>query len=101
MDNLRKIIEPSLESALTDIGVTGDFWKKALGTSREKAQGDLSLPCFPFAKQLGRNPAEIAEQLFIPPKTVENHRRNISQKLNLSGRNNSLLSWALEHKQEF
>ncbi|MBG45272.1 MAG: arginine--tRNA ligase [Euryarchaeota archaeon] len=63
MDNLRKIIEPSLESALTDIGVTGDFWKKALGTSREKAQGDLSLPCFPFAKQLGRNPAEIAEQL--------------------------------------
>ena len=63
MNNLRKIIEPSLGSALSDIGVTGDFWKKALGTSREKTQGDLSLPCFPFAKQLGRNPAEIAEQL--------------------------------------
>ena len=63
MDILRKIIEPSLESALAEIGVTGDFWKKALGVSREKAQGDLSLPCFPFAKQLGRNPAEIAEQL--------------------------------------
>ena len=63
MDILRKIIEPSLESALADIGVSGDFWKKALGVSREKAQGDLSLPCFPFAKQLGRNPAEIAEQL--------------------------------------
>ncbi len=63
MDILRKIIAPSLESALADIGVSGDFWKKALGVSREKAQGDLSLPCFPFAKQLGRNPAEIAEQL--------------------------------------
>ena len=63
MNNLRKIIEPSLESALAEIGVSGDFWKKALGTSREKSQGDLSLPCFPFAKQLGRNPAEIAEQL--------------------------------------
>jgi len=63
VDILRKIIEPSLESALTDIGVTGDFWKKALGTSRERDQGDLSLPCFPFAKQLGRNPAEIAEDL--------------------------------------
>ena len=63
MNNLRKIIEPSLGSALSEIGVTGDFWKKALGTSREKTQGDLSLPCFPFAKQLGRNPAEIAEQL--------------------------------------
>ena len=63
MNNLRKIIEPSLEPALAEIGVSGDFWKKALGTSREKAQGDLSLPCFPFAKQLGRNPVEIAEQL--------------------------------------
>ena len=63
MNNLRNIIEPSLGSALLEIGVTGDFWKKALGTSREKTQGDLSLPCFPFAKQLGRNPAEIAEQL--------------------------------------
>ena len=63
MDILRKIIEPSLESALADIGVSGDFWKKALGVSREKSQGDLSLPCFPFAKQLGQNPAEIAQQL--------------------------------------
>lgn len=63
MDILRQLIEPSLESALSEIGVKGDFWKKALGTSREKDQGDLSLPCFPFAKQLGRNPAEIASEL--------------------------------------
>lgn len=63
MNILREIIEPSLEVALTDIGVTGDFWKKALGPSREKNQGDLSLPCFPFAKQLGRNPVEIANEL--------------------------------------
>jgi hypothetical protein len=52
MEILRHLIEPSLESALADIGVKGDFWKKALGVSREKDQGDLSLPCFPFAKQL-------------------------------------------------
>ena len=63
MNILREIIEPSLEVALTDIGVKDDFWKRALGTSRERDQGDLSLPCFPFAKQLGRNPAEIAEDL--------------------------------------
>ena len=63
MEILRQLIEPSLESALADIGVEGDFWKNALGVSREKDQGDLSLPCFPFAKQLGRNPAEIATQL--------------------------------------
>lgn len=63
MEILRQLIEPSLESALADIGVEGDFWKNALGVSREKDQGDLSLPCFPFAKQLGRNPAEIANEL--------------------------------------
>ena len=63
MEILRQLIEPSLESALADIGVEGDFWKNALGVSREKDQGDLSLPCFPFAKQLGRNPAEIATEL--------------------------------------
>ena len=63
MDLLRKIIEPSLELALADIGVKGDFWKKALGVSREKEQGDLSLPCFAFAKQLGRSPADIATDL--------------------------------------
>ena len=63
MEILRTIVEPSLESALADIGVSGDFWRKALGVSREKDQGDLSLPCFPFAKQLGRNPNEIASEL--------------------------------------
>tara|TARA_B110001452_G_C15232827_1_gene426949 strand:+ start:751 stop:2460 length:1710 start_codon:yes stop_codon:yes gene_type:complete len=63
MNILREIIEPSLEVALADVGVSGDFWKKALGPSREKEQGDLSLPCFAFAKQLGRNPVEIAEEL--------------------------------------
>ena len=63
MQILRGIIEQPLESALADMGVKGDFWKQALGPSRERDQGDLSLPCFPFAKQLGRNPAEIANEL--------------------------------------
>ena len=65
MEILRQLIEPSLESALADLGVKGDFWKKALGVSREKDQGDLSLPCFPFAKQLGKNPADIASELSV------------------------------------
>ena len=60
---LRQIVEPDLELALKKIGVLGDFWRKALGPSREKSQGDLSLPCFPFSKQLGISPAEVAQQL--------------------------------------
>lgn len=44
--------------------------------------------------------ADIAGLLFISPKTVENHRSNISHKLELDGKNNSLLSWAIQHKSE-
>jgi len=42
--------------------------------------------------------AEIADMLFISPKTVANHRSNISKKLNLSGVQNGLLKWAIDHK---
>ena len=40
---------------------------------------------------------EIAEELFISNKTVENHRTNISRKLNLSG-SHSLIKFALQNK---
>ncbi len=40
---------------------------------------------------------EIAEELFIASKTVENHRTNISRKLNLSG-SHSLIKFALANK---
>lgn len=42
--------------------------------------------------------SEIASMLFISPKTVANHRSNISKKLDLGGVQNGLLKWALEHK---
>ena len=41
---------------------------------------------------------EIADMLFISPKTVANHRSNISKKLSLSGEQNGLLKWAIEHR---
>ncbi len=40
---------------------------------------------------------EIADELFVSLKTVENHRNNISRKLNLQG-SNSLLKFALNNK---
>lgn len=40
---------------------------------------------------------EIASILFISPKTVERHRSNICDKLDISG-NNALLKFVIEHK---
>lgn len=40
---------------------------------------------------------EIAEEMCVSPGTVDNHRANISAKLNVSGKN-KLLEFALEHK---
>lgn len=42
---------------------------------------------------------EIAAELFISHRTVENHRSNICQKLGLQG-SHSLLKFALEHKSQ-
>lgn len=63
MQMLRTVLEPLLETSLQSIGITSQHWRSMLVRSREHAQGDLSLPCFPFAKELGKSPVEIAEQL--------------------------------------
>jgi len=56
-------VEPVLGNALSKIGIKDDSWKSMLTPSREHSQGDLSLPCFPFAKILGKNPVAIAEEI--------------------------------------
>jgi DNA-binding NarL/FixJ family response regulator len=47
----------------------------------------------------GKSSKEIAAELFIHYRTVENHRTNICEKLNLHGAN-TLIRFALEHKSE-
>lgn len=47
----------------------------------------------------GLSSKEVAEELFINYRTVENHRTNICQKLGISG-HNALLKFALKHKAE-
>ncbi len=45
----------------------------------------------------GKTTSEIGTLLFVSPKTVENHRTNISKKLNLGGTQNALLKFALQN----
>jgi DNA-binding NarL/FixJ family response regulator len=45
----------------------------------------------------GKTSREISEALFVSPRTVENHRANICQKLDLKG-SHALLKFALEHR---
>lgn len=47
----------------------------------------------------GHSTKEIAEALFISPRTVDHHRANITEKLGLKGYN-TLLRFALQHKDE-
>ncbi len=47
----------------------------------------------------GRTSKQIAEELSVSPKTVDNHRQNIVQKLGLHGAH-ALLKFALAHKAE-
>jgi DNA-binding NarL/FixJ family response regulator len=46
----------------------------------------------------GQTTREIAESLFISPRTVDHHRANISEKLELKG-HNKLLHFAVQHKE--
>ncbi len=48
----------------------------------------------------GKTSAQIAAEIFISIKTVDNHRSNIAKKLNLEGKN-SLVKFALENRNLF
>ena len=43
---------------------------------------------------------QIADLLFVSPKTVENYRSRICKKLEIEPANNSLLKWVLEHRDQ-
>ena len=63
MDLLKLEIQPLVEAALESLGVDPELVGRMLQPAKETGQGDLSLPCFPFAKTLGKAPAAIAEEI--------------------------------------
>ena len=63
MKLLRDEVEELIGQALAKSGINGDNWRKMLAPSRDTSQGDLSLPCFPLAKQLSKNPVEFAQEI--------------------------------------
>ncbi|RYZ95349.1 MAG: LuxR family transcriptional regulator [Sphingobacteriaceae bacterium] len=72
-----KHIEAKAERLLNE----NDFLKKnskAFATLSKREQLILKLVA------IGKSSPEIAEELFISPETVQTHRRNIKQKLNIS-----------------
>jgi len=63
MELLRKVLEPHLAEVLVAAGLDNLPWQKMLTIARESAQGDLALPCFPFAKVLKQSPVQVAKDL--------------------------------------
>ena len=57
------MISPHLEQLLSAKGVEKSTWESMLQPSREASQGDLTLPCFPFASVLRTAPQAIADEL--------------------------------------
>lgn len=74
--------------------------RRALGViEKQPSINDLTPTERRVLKLIGENltTKEIGEQLFVSPRTVEKHRENICQKLQLQG-SHSLLKFALSHR---
>ena len=93
---IRSVYEgrPYISAALTSVLVVNNKDNDLLNQLSSQEINILKL----VAKQ--KTTAEIADMLFISVKTVANHRSNISKKLQLSGEQNGLLKWAIEHKDK-
>ena len=75
-------------------------WLFSRGKNEENVIDQLSEQEINILKLVAREKTsvEIAEMLFISPKTVANHRRNIGKKLDLGGEQNGVLKWAIQNQ---
>jgi DNA-binding NarL/FixJ family response regulator len=70
--------------------------KKALDAYQLTATEELILKLV----AQGKSSNEIADVLFLSPKTIDNHRSNITKKIGLEGKN-ALVKFTLQHKDWF
>lgn len=100
VDCIKTIIQGGyyISSELTDYLIKNKKTKTPKAEVLEKLES-LTPAERQIVKLLSQNKtsSQIAEDLFISHRTVQNHRMNISHKLGLSG-HNKLLLFAIEHK---
>ncbi len=86
--------EPVFSPSLASL-VLGEFRRMTKDSSPTEALSEREREVLQYVAR-GHKYAEIGEDLFISPKTVENHVRNILKKLHLN-RKQELIRYALEH----
>lgn len=85
----------------TSAAVTSFLFKRASGTSPVSGLDSLTPTERKVLRQIAeyKTSREIAEKMNVSVRTVENHRANISSKLDLQG-SHALMKFALEHRAE-
>lgn len=63
MQALLNEIRDDISAVMKDLEIPEKLWSNVLGPSREFAQGDLTMPCFPFAKILKKAPNQVADEI--------------------------------------
>ena len=63
MNLLRSAISPVMITVADKMGLDSDLVFNLMKNSVEEGQGELVLPCFAFAKILGKSPMDIASQI--------------------------------------
>ncbi|MEZ5229645.1 MAG: response regulator transcription factor [Acidimicrobiales bacterium] len=86
--------EPVFSPALASL-VLGEFRSMAKQATGTQPLSDREREVLQYVAR-GHTYKEIGEELYISPKTVENHVRNILGKLHLN-RKQELVRYALEH----
>lgn len=102
MERFKTHVLPLIQDQLDAMGAGQLPLEKMLMPSREADQGDLSLPCFGFAKALGQAPAVIAEAIAaaIPPHDAVASVRAVNGYLNFTAASDWMAASLLEQGPE-